>query len=199
MALTTTSLATAFSATAETFNATAATGATVGGFAKIDGELMIITGITGTAITVRSRGLNGGTAVAHVSLSSVVFGLLSDLAGLGKTEIVPVPAAFDMATISVDGYAIPAPVRNTVYFITQAAALSSCTLANPLASQDGLMVSFVGCTDWPHVVTGVSIQDGITGGSKTTLTSASFKGATITLIAWGTNWMVVKNQLWVIT
>jgi len=198
MALTTTSLASAMTAKDMHFIATAATGATVGGLAKIDGEFMTITEIVGTTISVARRGDYGGLAMPHESLASCVFGLPSDLAALGKLETIPVPADFDQSTISVDGFAILAPLRNTHYWITQGAALSTCTLANPLASQNGLMVSFTGCTDFAHVITTAACHDGTTG-AHTTLTSAAFIGSSITLIAWDAKWMVLKNQLWVIT
>ena len=82
MALTVTSLAAAQSATAQSFKATAATGATVGGFAKVDGEYERILAIDGTTIFVARRGEFGGKVVAHTVLASVVFGLDTDLAEL---------------------------------------------------------------------------------------------------------------------
>jgi hypothetical protein len=130
MALTTTSLAAPITANDLAFIATSATGATVGGFVRIDDEFMAVTAIAGTLISVRSRGDYGSQAVAHQGLSSVVFGLASDLAPLGTSETIPVPAAFDMATIGVNG-AIPVPTRHTVYFLTKATALAATSPRSP--------------------------------------------------------------------
>jgi len=197
MALTTTSLAAPITANDLAFVATSATGATVGGFVRIDDEFMAVTAIAGTLISVRSRGDYGSQAVAHQGLSSVVFGLASDLAPLGTSETIPVPAAFDMATIGVNG-AIPVPTRHTVYFLTKATALAA-TLADPSASQDGLTISLVGCTNAAHVITAAGlIYDG-TDGANSICTSAAYIGSCCTLIAYGGKWHTKANNLMVFT
>lgn len=198
MALTTTTLAGAMSANATEFAATSATGATVGGFARLDGEYMHIAAITGSLISVRSRGVPAGSAVAHGIFAPVVFGLDSDRADPGKTEIAPVPTDYDLASIGLDGV-IPIPTRDTVYWLTKSAAALALTLAAPSASQDGLMLTFVGCTDRAHVITCASlILDG-TEGANSLCTSAAFKGSACTLIAWGARWHVYSNQIMIFT
>lgn len=198
MALTTTSLASPFTATGESFYATAATGATVGGFARIDGEFSVITEIVGTRITVRSRGDYGGTAVAHNILAPVTFGLQSDLSQLGVLEMIPVPTQKEnMVTIGADGV-IPVPNRDTVYVIMKGSALATSTLADPSKSQDGLQVTFIGGTEFAHVVTGINVWNGAVG-VKTTLTSAAVRGSSLTLMAYKGTWLARSNNLWVIT
>jgi hypothetical protein len=191
MALTTTSLSAALSANAVVLSATSATGATVGGFAKVDGEFMVITAINGTSISVRSRGDQGTAAVAHAVLSPLVFGLASDLAQmLGPSEVVlPVFDQYDMATIGANG-AIAVPSRQTVFLITKATALGTSTLANPTKDQTGLILTFTSTTAAAHVVTLVTSQDGTTGNS-TTYTFAAFAGCSFSVIATNASWNVL--------
>lgn len=198
MALTATSLLATMPKEALVLNATSATGATVGGFARVDDEFMVITAITGTKIDVRSRGDQGTTATAHNILAPVVFGLTSDQAILGVLETLAVnKQLMDYVGIGANG-AIPPPLRNTTYIIMKGSALASSALADPLASQDGLEVTFLGGTDFAHVVTTVSAHDGTTG-LHTTLTSPAFIGGGLTLVASKTKWLVKSNNLWVIS
>jgi hypothetical protein len=198
MALTTTSLAAAFAANSQILTATSATGATVGGFAKVDGEYMVITEITGTQIKVRSRGDNGTAVVAHNVLAPLVFGLTSDLPSLGASEItLPVFADYDLATVGADG-AIACPDRETVFVVTKGSALASSTLANPSKAQNGLRVIITSGSAFAHVVTLANGNDGTTG-NHTTLTFAAFKGAGVTLIAVNAEWNVVSNVAVTIT
>lgn len=197
MAITTTTTAAAVSATAQSFKATSASGATVGGVAKIDNEYTVITGISGTQINVRRTGDQGGAVVAHGILAPVQFGLWEDFPTAGNTDPVPEPAYEDNLSIGANGV-IPVPTRNTVYYLTKGSALSATTFANPGAGQNGLTVTFVGVTDYAHVITTTAVHDGTTG-AHTTCTSAAFAGSTLTLVAFNSKWMVRDNNLWVIT
>jgi hypothetical protein len=197
MAITTTSLAAAISANAQAFKATSATGATVGGVAKIDNEYTVITAISGSYISVRRTGDQGGAVVAHGILAPVQFGLWSDFPTAGNTDPVPEPAYEDFLSIGANGV-IAVPTRNTTYVIMKGSALASSTLADPGAGQNGLEVTFIGGTDFAHVITTVNAFDGTTG-AHTTLTSAAFKGSSITLVAYNAGWYVKSNNLWVIT
>lgn len=199
MALSTpTSLAVACGASDQTIKVTSATGATVGGFVKVDVEYMDILAISGTVLSVRRAGQLGGKVVEHKILASVVYGLYSDLADPPTYEATPIPYMdFDVVTIGANG-AIAVPTRNTQYFITKGSALASSTFADPSASQNGLIVRFTGVTDFAHVITTVSVHDGTTG-DHTTCTSPAFSGGTLTLIAYNTEWFVLANNLWVIT
>lgn len=198
MALTTTTLASAVDASTLRFYVTAATGATVGGFMRVDGEFMVITGITGTAIDVRSRGDQGGVAVAHDILAPCTFFLSTDQAGLGSMQDIPVPREeFDLLNVGQNGV-IAVPKRNTTYNLNKGAALASTTLADPGKDQDGLILRFLTTTDYAHVITTVSCHDGTTG-AHTTCTSAAYAGASLTLIAAGGKWMVLSNNNWTIT
>ena len=189
MALTSTTLATALDALALDFNVTSSAGATVGGFCRIDGEFSVITAINGNKISVRSRGDNGGSAVAHAVSAPVTFGVASDQAGLGATEGTPVPTDQNLASIGADG-PIAVPLRNTTFLITKGAALGSSLLPNPPASSDGLEVGFISATDFAHVISVVSSWDGTTG-VNTTYTFTAFKGGGFRLIAVRGTWALL--------
>lgn len=193
-----TSLAVACAAGDQSIKVTSATGATVGGFAKVEEEFMRILAINGTTLSVARRGEFGGKVSAHTILASVVYGLDSDLLDTPAYEVTPLPfTEFDMVNIGANG-AIAVPTRPTHYFISKGSALASSTFADPSAAQNGLVVKFTGVTDFAHVITTVSVHDGTTG-DHTTLTSPAFSGGTLTLIAYNTEWFVVANNLWVIT
>ncbi len=197
MAITTTSTAAAVSATAQSFKATAATGATVGGVCKIDNEYAVITGISGTQINLRRTGDQGGAVVAHGVLAPVQFGLAEDFPLPGNTDPVPEPAYMDFLSIGADGV-IPVPVRNTTFVIMKGSALATSTFADPGAGANGLEVTFIGGTDFAHVITTVNAFDGTTG-AHAVLTSPAFKGGSLTLVAYNAGWYVKSNNLWVIT
>jgi hypothetical protein len=199
MAITGTTLAAAIDANALTFNATSATGATVGGFAKIDQEFMVITAIDGTKISVRSRGDNGSTAVAHDILAALTFGLNSDLSSLPMYSTIPVDSDGEgLIYIGQNTASLAVPNRDTTFVINKATALGSTTLANPSKSQDGLELQFVSNTDAAHVVTLVTSQDGTTG-NHTTYTFAAFGGAGFRIKAVGGRWLTLASVAVTIT
>lgn len=198
MALTTTSTSATFSKNSLDFNATSATGATVGGFVRINDEWMFITEISGTKISVRSRGSYGSMAKDHDTLSVVEFGLASDIAELGMLETIPVSNALENQVAIGQNGTIPVPTRNTCYTIQKGAALAASAMANPSKSQDGLEVQFLSNTDFAHVVTLVTSQDGTTG-NHTTYTFPAFGGSSFRVKALGGRWLVIGNNLVVIT
>jgi hypothetical protein len=198
MALSTpTTLSADFPATASNLGVASATGATVGGLVKVDNEYSLITKITGTTISVIQRGLYGGAAVAHDALAPVVFGLQADFPNPTTLQTIAEPVNADLLSVGENGV-IPVPTRNTTYLLTKGSALASTTFANPTAGQNGLEVTFIGATDFAHVVTLVSGFDGTTG-TSTTFTSAAFKGSSVTLVAYNAQWLVKSNNLFVIT
>ena len=198
MALTNTSLAAAMGFNDVVLKATSASGATVNGFAKVDGEFMRVTAITGTTVSVHQRGFEGTAVVPHKILAPLTFGLFSDLPEMPATEVVlPVIEETDIVTIGADGV-ITAPTRDTVYVIQKGAALASSTLANPSVAQNGIKVTITSGTDFAHVVTTVATRDGTTG-LHTTLTFAAFVGASVTLVAMNGQWYVTANNLVTIT
>lgn len=189
MALTTTSLSAALPAASLIVPVTSATGATVGGFLKVDDEYMVITEINGTRMTVRSRGDYASAAAAHNILAPVTFGLWSDLPQPGPTHVVPGLDAAALTSVGTDGAIdVASLVENTTIVVTKATA-AALTLAAPSRAQDGLVVTILSATAAAHTVT---YTPGFYG--DTTLsdvaTFAAKAGASMTIVARGGTWGV---------
>ena len=190
MALTVTSLAAAANAEQLVFSVTSATGATVGGFVRIDNEFSVITEINGTLVTVRNRGMFGGKAVAHNILAPLTFGLMSDLAdppvgGVDQSQ------AEDNQSYAVNG-AIDVSLlkaRHTVITLNKA-GVQAMTLAAPSKAQDGIMVTILSVTANAHTVTYTAGFYADTTSSDVA-TYAAKAGASMTIIARGGTWGVV--------
>lgn len=82
--------------------------------------------------------------------------------------------------------------------ITKTGSLAALTLAAPTAGsvasggQDNTKIVITSNTAFAHTITSTGlIQDGVTGGAKTTATFAAFAGATIELVAYAGKWNVV--------
>lgn len=90
-------------------------------------------------------------------------------------------------TITGDG-AITIATGRVVMTKGSAAAI---TIAAPTAAQAGTRISITSNSDFAHVVTftGGTLLDGTTG-ANTTATFAAFKGASATVVAVGTTWLV---------
>ena len=77
--------------------------------------------------------------------------------------------------------------------ITKTGSLAAMTLAAPTAAQNGLILRVTSATAFAHTITATGlIDDGVTGGSKTTVTFAAFAGATCELMAYEGKWHTVS-------
>lgn len=73
--------------------------------------------------------------------------------------------------------------------ITKTGSLAAMTLAAPTDAQNGMILRVTSATAFAHTVTATSlIDDGVTGGSKTTATFAAFAGASMELMAYEGKW-----------
>ena len=127
-----------------------------------------------TVDTVNEQTTDSGVTVEGV--------LLKDSAVVGLTKHTAM-AANGAATIAA----------GTVIF-TKAGVLAA-TLAAPTAGQAGTRMTFVAGTANAHTITATALlDDGVTGGSKTTATFAAFVGASLTLEAYNLKWVVVANN-----
>lgn len=88
------------------------------------------------------------------------------------------------------------PHLAATYIITKAGVLAD-TLAAPTAiTDDGVEIVVVSNTANAHTITATTLlQNGVTGGAKTTATFAAFPGASITLKAYNAFWFVVSANL----
>jgi hypothetical protein len=73
------------------------------------------------------------------------------------------------------------------------AGVAAMTLAAPTVAQEGMMLTVVSQTANAHTITATGlIDDGVTGGSKTTATFAAFAGAAVVLMASNLKWAVIS-------
>jgi hypothetical protein len=99
-------------------------------------------------------------------------------------------------TISGDG---AITIQSSIVTLTKGSA-AAITLAAPTAAQAGTRLVITAGSAFAHVVTATSlVQDGVTGGAKTTLTFGAFLGASIELIAVGLFWHVLGKNVVTIT
>lgn len=114
-------------------------------------------------------------------------GLLTQAMTTGTETGVPTAYAVNGAISPVGGIAM----------LTKATA-GAYTLAAP--SADGNLLEIISTTAAAHVVTATGlVDDGVTGGSKTTMTFAAFAGASIRLRSYGGKWNVIAKNAVTIT
>jgi hypothetical protein len=83
--------------------------------------------------------------------------------------------------------------RSGVHALTKA-GVGAYTLAAP--SRDGLRMKIFNRTANAHVITATGlIDDGVTGGSKNTMTFGAFAGASIDLVSYGGKYNVVAKNV----
>ena len=83
------------------------------------------------------------------------------------------------------------PICTQVYTLTKGSA-AAITLTAPNTAQSGTVIMITAGSAFAHVVTATGlIQDGVTGGAKTTITLGAFVGASITLMASQLKWNVL--------
>jgi hypothetical protein len=91
-------------------------------------------------------------------------------------------------------------IAEGIVVITKSSAIAVLTLAAPSAGQAGTVIQITSRTDKAHTITATSlINDGVTGGAKTTVTFAAFAGASITLVADNLLWNVLSLNACVIS
>lgn len=87
-------------------------------------------------------------------------------------------------------------IASSTVVITKTGSLAALTLAAPSAAQNGTLLVVTSATAFAHTITATTlIDDGVTGGSKTTATFAAFAGASITLLAYEGKWLVISKNV----
>lgn len=190
MALTRTTISAAVSADALIIPVTSASGFAAGNFLRVDNEFMQVVSVSGTNVSVRSRGDFGSAAVAHNILAPATTGLTSDLPDFPVGQMAQVqPEGQTIVTASVDG-ALSIPNQNTLVLV-QKAGVCAMTLAGPTAAQDGLVLTILSATANAHTVTYTAGFYGDTTSSDVA-TFAAKVGASMTIQAQGGKWGVVS-------
>lgn len=190
MALTRTTISAAVSADALIIPVTSASGFAAGNFLRVDNEFMQVVSVSGTNVSVRSRGDFGSAAVAHNILAPATTGLTSDLPDFPVGQVAQVdPNGQTIVTASVDG-ALSIPNQNTLVLV-QKAGVCAMTLAGPTAAQDGLVLTILSATANAHTVTYTAGFYGDTTSSDVA-TFAAKVGASMTIQAQGGKWGMVS-------
>jgi len=195
MALAQTTATAAIGLSDTTIPVASSTGFLVGNIVRMDSELSYIVSVPSTtSIVVRMRGSEGSAATTHQVLTNVVTGLASDFPVLGASAVNQLPPwDADIVTIGANVAIIAVPVRDTIYVITKATALSATTIAAPSTAANGRRVTFTSTAAVAHVITGASLfNNGITGGPWTTATFAAFVGAGFSAVAVNGVWMITS-------
>jgi hypothetical protein len=108
-------------------------------------------------------------------------------------EVLPVnaPGSNSVTAYAANGALAIAPGTATL----TKAGVAAMTLAAPTVAQEGLILRVVSQTANAHTITATGlIDDGVTGGSKTTATFAAFAGASIELMASNLKWAVISRN-----
>lgn len=102
-------------------------------------------------------------------------------------------------SVTVTAFAADGAVTPTTGVkILSKAGVGAYTLDAPRVDGDSLIITST--TANAHVITATGlVNDGVTGGAKTTLTFAAFSGASIHLVAYANKWQVVAKNLVTIT
>lgn len=177
MALTSTTLAAACTASAVKLTLTSTSGIAAGDFLQIDSEFMRVVSVPASGlVTVRARGDQGTHAVAHDILALVnASATASDFPALAVGQVSPNPPDdFEVLTLGqdTDFTASNLPVRNTEYIIMKATA-AAITLDPANAASRPLTLKFVAGTAQAHTLTytegflgDTTSSDVVTFGSK---------------------------------
>lgn len=108
-------------------------------------------------------------------------------------EVLPLNESVDHPVIaySANGALAVSPHTATL----TKAGVNAMTLAAPTVAQEGVIIRVVSQTANAHTITATGlIDDGVTGGSKTTATFAAFAGASIELMASNLKWAVISKN-----
>lgn len=157
MALATTTLSSAATASAKEIVVASATSVAAGRLVLVDQEMMQVVQsyVSGTTVGVL-RGRGGTAAVAHVASANVVHGASTDFSDPGAQTVVSYPAAgWSKKVISYSAagaIALPKPHEDTVVVINGTDALAM-TLAVPTDDLDGCELFVIANGKAAHTVT----------------------------------------------
>ena len=157
----------------------------------------------GTKMMVAAAAITAGAYVygaASGKISSVANGNVAGVARDAATadgdviEVMPINGIVQnlVTAYAVNGALALIPGTATL----TKAGVAAMTLAAPTVAQEGLILNVVSQTANAHTITATALlDDGVTGGAKTTATFAAFAGASITLMASNLKWAVLSKNV----
>lgn len=172
---------------------------TVTADANSTGSVIRLPDAAGDTTTFASQAIAASASVALGPFSTTRRYQIQSDTGL-LTYAVAAAAGQQLADVvtTISGDGAIAIATGTVKFTKGSAA--AITLAAPRADQEGTTLNLVAGSAFAHVVTATGLlDDGVTGGSKTTATFAAFVGSAIILKAVGLKWSVIAKNLVTIT
>jgi hypothetical protein len=154
----------------------------------------------GTRKMIAAVAITAGNPVygaAGGKVSSVANGNLEGYAleaATADNDVIEVLSIDGMVVNPVTAYAANGALAVSPHTATLTkAGVAAMTLAAPTAAQEGIIINVVSQTANAHTITATGlIDDGVTGGSKTTATFAAFSGASVTLMASNLKWAVLS-------
>jgi hypothetical protein len=155
---------------------------------------------TGTKKMIAAAAVTAGAYVygaASGKVSSVANGNIAGIARDAATadgDVIEVMPINGIVQNLVTAYAVNGALALTPGTATLTkAGVAAMTLAAPTVAQEGLILTVVSQTANAHTITATGLlDDGVTGGSKTTATFAAFAGAAVTLMASNLKWAVIS-------
>lgn len=122
---------------------------------------------------------------------------LAPLPGKATGDMMQEGETILVGDATIGGNAVP--IMQGTYTLTKGSA-AAIRLNAPNTLQAGTTIQITSGSAFAHVVTATALlQDGVTGGAKTTATFAAFPGASMTLVASQGKWNVCSLNVVTIT
>ncbi len=190
MAITSTTLAAACSATQQFIVVTASTGAAVGQIWRVDSEFMVQNAeASGTTIPVSRRGVNVSTVKAHNILAPVANGTNAEMLSSAQVQVTN-PASYKPALVSYGANGAIEPAINDTLVVLDKATAATMTITDPSAFADGTIMQIVSVTAAAHTVDYTTgFNDNTTSSNLATFTATA--GNSFTIIALKGKWRVL--------
>lgn len=158
---------------------------------------------TGTKKMVANTAITVGTYVYGAAGGKVSAVANGNVAGIARETVTADGDVIEVMPINaivqnlVTAYAANGAIALTPGTATLTkAGVNAMTLAAPTVAQEGLILNIVSQTANAHTITATALlDDGVTGGAKTTATFAAFAGASITLMASNLKWAVLGKNV----
>ena len=207
MAITATTLSAAVAAGAAgadtTINVASATGITAPNFTTgagityllIDQEFMLVTGVSGTFVSVQ-RGILGSPAQPHVVNTQVQIGAPADFPAIAE-YVGRSLTAFEyvgqqnLQAVLLAGTADAIPSTVPGFYVVKSGTANAMMLAAPTAAAEGNIITVLSDTAFAHTITATSLFANGTA-LKTTATFPAFRGASVVLRATNLVWSVLS-------
>lgn len=197
MALANTTLGAAFSATDKQLTVASATSLAAGLFGCVDGEVVQITKayVVGTTTVPVIRAQEGTAQIAHVISAQISFYLLaSDIPNVGPQLGTAFPLAgrgrYPSSVTTSAAWTPRADNQDEVVELNGTSVIA-LTIANPLRSQSGKLVTFIGNGIAAHTVTYTTTGFGNVGTTADVMTFSATQMQSFQMMASGGFWVLV--------